>query len=126
MEGMTRTIRVGTDYQCQVPDCATQGSTRIEFEESGGDPNDSGDNILYQLNGNQIERSSNGGATFVSVTAPEVVVESLRFYVDGAGPTPDQEQPSVLIVVNGRAGISDRAQTDFSIQTFVSQRLPDE
>jgi hypothetical protein len=59
------------------------------------------------------------------VTAPEVQIEHLRFYVDGESDT-DDKQPRVLLVVRGKAGAEKvKTTTTFSIQASATQRLLD-
>lgn len=111
-EGMTRTIRVGTDYVV----FPNPGSS-ISFTDSQGIA------TVYRVSDAQVERSVGGGA-FVSITAPEVVVDELRFGLDGTD-AGDDEQPSVLIRLRGHTGEQLRIQTTFNLQTLVSQRLLD-
>jgi prepilin-type N-terminal cleavage/methylation domain-containing protein len=130
MESMTRTMRVGTTYHCGTSgnlgtpfDCATSGSAGMAFEKSGGTTGDNDDQVVYELQGTALARSVDGGGTFLSVTAPEVVIDTLTFYVDGA--ETETAQPLVLIVMQGHAGVSEGERTDFSIETLVSQRALD-
>lgn len=116
LDSMTRALRVGTEYDCGVSACASEGSNTLTFTDVDGR------NIRYRLNKstNQIERSIEG-ADFQGLTAPEVTVDRLMFYVDGVG---SEGQPRVLVVVGGHAG-SGRSETTFNIQTLVSQRSLD-
>lgn len=79
--------------------------------------------IVYRLNGSEIDKSIDGGSTYVPVTAPEMTITSLAFYVTGATPS-DQFQPKVLIKIAGYSGMTTSA-TNFSLQTLVSQRAFD-
>ena len=78
---------------------------------------------MYRLQNGEIQLSKQSGAasTFQSVTAPNVVVEYMWFYVDGA--TSDTEQAGVLITLGGYVEDSNRTRTEFNLETFVSQRL---
>ena len=127
-ENMTRNIRVGKTYHCgtggtitSAQDCIA-GASYFAFEGVDGNPSSSGDQIVYRLLGNQIQKSSDGGSNFVGINAPEIIVEGLNFYVEGA-PTGDSKQPKVLITVFGQTGISARTRSDFNLQTLVSQRF---
>src|SRR3989344_865344 len=129
LEGMSRSIRVGTTYHCgnsgiltAVLDC--DGESYFAFEKSGGDPGNSGDQVVYKLQAGRIEKSSDGGGSFIAVTAPEVVVEDLKFYTTGSSTT-DSNQPRVLIIVRGYAGTKEKTRSDFDIQTSVTQRQLD-
>ncbi len=131
MESMSRTIRVGTVYHCGVAgsagtpqDCA-QGSSYLAFEASDGDPDTLSDQVIYRLINSRIERSLDGGGTFVPITASEVIVENLMFYVVGSEPSPDTVQPKVVMIVQGHANVTERSRSEFNIQTTIAQRLPD-
>ncbi len=150
LESMSRTIRVGAIYRCipggyssvnidKTQDC-NGGADAFAFEKFGGNRSDPSDQIVYRLNSNQIEKSTNGGASFVALTSPEIRIEGLKFYVRGShqsnpttGPS-DDEQPVVLISVYGCAGLktsencsspATKTKVDFNLQTTVTQRLLD-
>ena len=133
LESMTRSIRVGGTYHCgsavgngwNTPrNCPTNGSTYFIFEGVNG-TDDPSDQIHYQLNNaGRIVRSTDNGATFIGLTAPdEVVVEELSFFVSGAEDT-DTEQPRVLIIVRGYAGVEEK-RVEFNLQTLIAQRAID-
>lgn len=135
LENMSRNIRVGTTYHCNTsatvpanidtPNDCPSGGVLIGFEPTGGDPNDKSDQIVYRLNGNRLERSTDGGATFLSVTAEEVRITNLDFFVTGAEISGDTEQPRVVMVIQGVAGPTPALESEFNIQATVSQRLLD-
>ncbi|PIP86699.1 hypothetical protein COV42_02555 [Candidatus Campbellbacteria bacterium CG11_big_fil_rev_8_21_14_0_20_44_21] len=136
VESISKSMRVGSNYHCEdvvgeiVPpnldtprDCSAGGNF-VAFESSGGNRDSSSDQVVFRLNGAQIERSVDGGASFVGMTAPEVVITEntgLRFYVLGA-PTFDALQPKVIIVIRGEVDLGPKAKTNFDIQTSLSQR----
>ncbi len=64
--------------------------------------------------------SACGWAQPVALTAPEVNVQNLSFYVDGADSS-DGHQTSVALFVNGIASTLDDT-TPFALQTYVSER----
>lgn len=142
LEGMSRSIRVGTDYNCvtsaSVPpspplvaqiatpqDCAGGGGTLLAFESAAGDPNNPNDQVVYRINGKQIERSLQSGrnGTWVAITAPEVSIDSFNFYVIGSTQG-DSIQPRVLIRIKGSAVVPG-GTTTFNVQASVVQRLLD-
>ncbi len=143
LESMSRKIRVGATYRCipggysstnidKIQDCNVGGDA-FAFEPFGGDQSNPSDQIVYRLNSNQIERSTDGGASFVALTSPEIRIEGLKFYVRGSTPS-DSEQPVVLISVYGCAGLkaseacsspATKTKVDFNLQTTVTQRLLD-
>jgi prepilin-type N-terminal cleavage/methylation domain-containing protein len=141
VEQMSRSIRVGSTYYCgdtavppsplilsQPRDCANNGGLLFAFEATGGDPDDIGDQVVFRLNGTQLERSLESGAngTWVALTAPEVKISNFRFYVTGSTPlgSGDTEQPRVLMIIRGVAELQG-IQTDFTVQSSVTQRLID-
>ncbi len=120
LDSMVRNIRMGTDFQCggTIGDCP-QGSSSFTFTcnpqtvtcSSGGS------SWTYSQCGSAICRTSMG-----NITAPEVSISSLRFYVVGSVPG-DMIQPKVVIVVSGTAGGQNvRTQTSFHIQASAVQR----
>lgn len=124
VEMMMREIRTGKNYYCgygtgsNTLDCPNGGNV-ITFR------NYLGQTIIYRLNGSKIEKSDNGGASYLSMTFPEITISNLTFYVLGSNPPPDQNQPRVTITVAGQTGITPRTMKKFNIQTTVSQRLLD-
>lgn len=138
MDSMTRELVVGTNYGCNdddiitPEDCDISGGEAITFCSSEDYP------ISYRFNVSNIERRigevDGGGvceegasitweqAGWVRITAPEVIIEDLKFYVSGS--TDENLQPRVLVNARGIAGDTGR-QTEFEVQTTVSQRVPD-
>ena len=131
LENMSRAIRLGTDYHCglglvEEPHSCIDGDTQLAFESEVGDPGTPDDQVIYRIsiNGTQLEQSIDGGATFIGITAPEVVIEDFKFYVIGAERS-DRLQPRVIMTIRGYAGVSLRAKSNFNLQTMVSQRILD-
>lgn len=128
VDQMVREIRVGTTYHCgggsfSGPADCLAGDDFFVFERSGGDPSTTEDQIIYRKNGTGIEISYDGGATFASLTAPDVIIDTLQFVVSGSLGS-DTLQPRVLLIVQGRAGTG-KTETDFDVQTIITQRIPD-
>lgn len=137
IESMSRNIRVGATYHCEennnIPpnnidetkDCPNGGQL-FAFEPTGGDIDDPDDQVVYRVNGEQLEVSAKGGSpgTFISITAPEVVIKSFSFYVDGTS-IYDAMQPRVVMTIHGVAGRKEKVKTNFNLQTMVSQRVLD-
>lgn len=138
-EGMTRAIRVGTTYHCrtsanppaaselsQPQDCAAGSGQLLAIESSTGSTGDVNDQVVYRINGTQLERSLNAGGTWVALTAPEVVIDSFELFVVGAQPlsASDTIQPRVVIRIDGSAPVPG-GSTTFSVQAGVTQRLLD-
>jgi prepilin-type N-terminal cleavage/methylation domain-containing protein len=131
IESMSRDIRTGTNYDCdgetadpQPHDCATTGATKISFINSAGD------NVQYKLSDDgAIEKNIYGqDDSSGNITAPEVHIDSMMFYVAGTGGVAGgsgigayTQQPHMLVRIKGYAGMNTN-KSSFDIQTFVSQR----
>ena len=135
VESMTRTMRVGTAYRCETTagqptqftpqDCPATGGILLAFESATGDTTNPNDQVIYRLNGTQLERSLQSGASnsWVALTSPEVSIDSFNFYVVGA-PSGDGIQPRVLMRIRGSAQVPGGVTT-FTVQSSVVQRLLD-
>ena len=125
VETMSREIRFGTRYHCGStgnqtnPQNCVSGDTYISFLASDGAQ------TVYRLTGSAIEKSVDGGSGYVSITAPEIVISSLTFYVLGATGAPDTLQPKTIIKITGTAGTKTNTRTAFTLETMASQRLID-
>ncbi|MDO8471013.1 MAG: type II secretion system protein [bacterium] len=121
VESMTKEMRFGRNYHCgsgavTIPQNCPSGDTIMSFLSS--------DNvqITYRLNSQTIEKQI-GGGSYIAVTAPEIVIDDLVFYTLGAG-TSDSLQPRVLMKIKSHAG-AEEGQSNFTLQTLVSQRVLD-
>lgn len=131
VEVISREVKFGKNYYCGIDttqphtakqDC-TGGSvppgTAITFTTSNGV------DTIYRLQGTQIEKSTNYGASYQAITAPDVIVQNMKFYVFGTTAYPDTAQPRVLLFMKGYAGTKPTLQSTFYLQTVMSQRVPD-
>jgi len=131
---MSREIRVGYTYHCgeggvitETRNCEGGGESYIAFEPFDGDPDAGTDQVIFKLESNRIQRSDNSGTNFLYLTAKDVVIERLTFYVAGTDIT-DNIQPRVLISLGGHVdlgSVGDRGKSYFNLQTTISQRLID-
>jgi prepilin-type N-terminal cleavage/methylation domain-containing protein len=125
VESMSREMRFGKNYHCGISGTLTvaqncpSGDTAVSFLDEDGITQ-----IVYKLNGTEIDKSTDGGITYVPVTAPEITITSLAFYVLGATPG-DTLQPKVLIKISGYSGTTPASESTFTLQTLVSQRALD-
>lgn len=144
LEGMARSIRTGVDYSCgtwtQGQDCgtSTSGSPGTLFTFTNADGQRVGYRYAACSGIGCIQRNVQGGAAgaWEPITSPEVVIESLEFYLHGSSRN-DQFQPRLTISVRGFMPISGGATASdecgnegvvcstFDIQTTVTQRLYD-
>lgn len=147
LDSMVRSIREGTNYHCgsgtytTLQNCSSTSDDpsnhyTFAFEPYGSTYNAqtglwSGRAIIYHYNSadKRLYRSTDGVlANAVPITAPEVSIDSLQFYVVGTAQTAqgDQVQPKVIIVVKGSAGAEGTtARTTFHIQAAAVQRQLD-
>lgn len=132
VDGMVRSLREGTTYRCNSatpsnPNCPTGGES-IYFESHGGSLADVNDDWVYAYDPitKRIYKSEDGNAAHgIAITAPEVIIDSVTFYVIGATRT-DTIQPKVMVVIKGTAGSSKtKTTTTFHIQSTAVQRVLD-
>lgn len=121
VESMSREMRFGENYHCgsgqvTVPQNCPGGGTLVSFLSNEGEQ------ITYRLSGERLEKQI-GTDSYIAVTAPELVIDDLAFYVLGAG-TSNTLQPKVIIKIKSHAGTG-RGRSDFTLQTMVSQRALD-
>ncbi len=125
LEAMTRTIRFGKDYHCDITvvpdttprDCAG-GASSIAVTDFNGN------RVVYKKVGNRIARTINGGAD-VFITGTDVNISTTTFRVLGSAPYAngsDLFQPKVIIVIDGYAGNKSTSRSTFVLETTISQR----
>ncbi len=148
LDTMTKNIAVGTHYHCEAAsefppepqDCNVEtggaGEISFLFNEDIDHDGSLNDTITYAFEPGTPERSgyisrtiTNGETGFETgptrMTAPEVNITDMRFYVSGSTPN-DSEQPKVQIYIAGSSLAGPRiGVTEFKVQTLVSQRIPD-
>lgn len=142
LDSMSRGIRTGTAYHCDIlqgsisttRDCTATAATSFAFQAADGTT------VYYCLGAGglclgagvtqcpantacSILRSDAGGDP-APVTAPEVVVSVLRFYVIGA--TDATKQPRATILISGSVMANGTQQTTFNLQTSATQRIYDQ
>lgn len=59
-----------------------------------------------------------------AITAPEIDIDTVKFYVSGTSLS-DQQQPRVVVTIDGVATVQGGTTIPFSIQTYLSQRTPE-
>jgi prepilin-type N-terminal cleavage/methylation domain-containing protein len=148
LESMGRQIRVGDTYRCVSKSTATStgidvnvdqtnncqfGKPYLAFEPYDGVRGDPSDQHVFKWisatstgSTGYIAQSTDGGDTFQRITAPNINVENLLFFVEGAARgAGDGEQPRVIMVTSGSVGTTQRTRVPFNLQTTVTQRLLD-
>ena len=112
LQSMTRELRVGHGYAC-VGDCSSGWSNDISFISY------TGESISYRLDTSKNEIIESTPESSISITASDIVITSLKFYLFGGSAS--NTQPRVLIAITGTTGGGTAAST-FNIQTTVSER----
>lgn len=134
LETISRSARFGSEYSCaanpaNTTNCVTTPGSMFRFKDQYG---------TYQLytltNGRVTVRkhtvlASLAAAPIQYITAPEAVITSLAFRVDGAlagrdSLVPDY-QPWAIILLTGYSGTTPKTRTDFYLETAISQRKYD-
>ena len=130
LDSMSRTIRTGRLYYCtdSVPG-TLPGTDTLDCPDGARGivlTDDHGNRLAYRLGGATIERrDSNSGATWIALSAPEVVIEDMRFYVTGSA-LGDTAQPTATISIRGHAGSKVSTDSSFNVETTVTQRVLDQ
>ena len=123
MENMTRSLRVGSKYNCgldknstlpnQVGDCPS-GNYSVGFTPA----EDPSGRIAYQFVNSKLEKCVSS-SDCVSIISSSVVVDNVKFFVNGTGN--DFVAPSVYVILSGSVTIKGKV-TRFSVQTMAAQR----
>ena len=124
LESIARNLRTGSSYVTVNSNdvCPFGGEDNIGYVDQYGS------SVIYQQNGGTIQIIR--GETISDMTASEITINRLCFYVVGQDPA-DQIQPKILITAGGivniasTAGAKMKTTSRFDLQTLVSQRLPD-
>jgi prepilin-type N-terminal cleavage/methylation domain-containing protein len=130
IESLTRDIRFADVYHC-----GSTGSLASPTDCSGGETSlavtTTGVTTVYRFSNGRIEKSI-GGGSYVPITGTDVTLQYARFYVVGSAPassavgTPGRDsQPYVVLVLKGYSGRKPSSQTNFDIETLVSQKKLD-
>jgi prepilin-type N-terminal cleavage/methylation domain-containing protein len=145
LDGLVRNTRMGSSFYCAnsgssappspvgVSDC--DGSNQpagnvFAFTPYGKDPTNASQKWVYWYDtsvpaSKRLRKSEDGGLTFFPLTAPEVQIDDMKFYVIGTN-SGDNQQPRLVMIMKGTAG-SNKAKTrsTFNIQATAVQRLLD-
>lgn len=140
IDSISRSIRMGSNFHCgcggsgdptstttpqncvMTDNLGSGGNICLAFEGQLGDPGNNNDQIIYRLYNGNLQRSTNSGASYIPLTAPELTLSSFRFYLYGTAP--NEDQPVVTMVLRGSASTTARTATTFNMQTTVSAYTP--
>ncbi len=133
LDAMSRSMRTGVNYHCDVSqgtitatrDCSSTPATSVAFLAADNQT------VKYcRGNGSTCSASgtavlvSKGSAAYAPLTASEVAITNLQFYVTGAQSA--TIQPYIVILLSGRVQVSASQTSAFDLQTSVTQRLYDQ
>ena len=132
LESMSRSIRTGSVYHCgagtltTTADCSASGATQFAFLSAQGQT------TVFKLGTTEcangigcIMRSQDGGTSYISITSPDIIITKLMFYVVGAL-SGDGVQPKVVMLSSGYTTVKAGEQSQFNIQTSITQRIYDQ
>jgi type II secretory pathway pseudopilin PulG len=142
IDSMSRSMRMGTSFHCGcggggdptfptgTRDCSmtdtlgSGGAQCIAFEGQGGSSASPNDQIVFRLFGGHLQRSTQSGAlnSYLDMTAPEITITNLNFYLQGS--TAATDQPAIIMTIRGRAGARAQTATEFNLQTSIAPRTP--
>lgn len=124
LEAMTRSIKTGVEPSTAGGILTVQG---IDLSAGTFDREEIRYKRLEDADGKgSIGRCKGTDCTnFVSITAPEVDVETFIVIPNNGYDTNDSIQPRTMLYVEGSVFISDKIQSRFRIQTSISQRRLD-
>jgi prepilin-type N-terminal cleavage/methylation domain-containing protein len=124
LELMVRDLRFGSDFSCNGVGNCSGGADNMSVVNS------SGDTIVYALVNESIYKTINTDPAF-AITASDVIVNDLTFFVSGVGVEGNsdfvsQVQPYVAISLNVGVEETSRESVDIQLQTGVSQYCLDD
>lgn len=135
LEGMTRTIRFGSNYNCgavgdvvtPTPHDCVSGADSIVLKRSDG----AIVTYLFNKTNKSIEKNILHYPLGVDpedgtyrLTSPDVTITNVSFRVFGSIEN-DQYQPQVIVVISGYAAKTGATKSSFTLETTLSQRKLD-
>ena len=134
VENMTRSIRIGSDYKCisghssVITDQTTcpDGAKGISFLPQDQTINDATHRVEYFFDSSgtgaiyRYQPAGDTNAAALQLTAPEVNLTAVKFYLYGSGNADGQSR--LFISINGQSGSPGKRPTSFMLQSSVTQR----
>jgi len=119
LQGMSLALQVAEgSLVCSGGNCSLTGGTTLSFESADAE------DVTYEFSAGSLFRSVDGGPP-IAVTAPELRIDSGRFFLSGEGPT-DNRQPLVIVTIEGVAGPMGKTESSFFVQTSITPRRLDD
>ena len=107
IESMAREVRTGKNF--------SGGVGSLSFTNAKSEA------VIYRLNGGIVEKSSDGGTSYLAVTGSEANVNYLDFYLLGQAPG-DDLQPRITITMGATSQIGNQS-ANLKVQTTISGRF---
>jgi len=120
LDTIVRDMRLGSDYDCGIPDteknCVTVPFSMISFKDKEGAT------VMYARDGStQSITRKVGTAAAYALTSDDVQIDRLNFYVTGVG-VGDFIQPQAVIELSASIAEPRGNPLKFDVQTYVTQR----
>ncbi len=133
LDSITRSMRTGYAFHCATGSISSLPTTPADCSGGGRSvsfTDDHGQRIGFRFNTSTgtIERcmtDCSNASNWIGLTSRDITIEDARFYVTGALPG-DNLQPMVTITVRGQAGARVATESNFEVQTSVTQRVLDQ
>lgn len=106
IESMAREIKTGKNF--------SSGASLLSFTNAKSEA------VIYRLNANTIEKSTDGGTNYFTVTSSEVIINYLNFYLMGQL-VGDGLEPRITITIGATSQVGNKS-ANLKIQTTISQR----
>lgn len=131
VDTMSRNVKFGTNWKCDDISSDCTDGNEITFDDRFT-LNGVLQTVSYKfevVNGiGRIERDIDGGPNdsggYEPLTSPEIDIDDFSLDISGIGT--DNKQPFMVLKIGGVAGEKLSSQTNFSLQTAVSQRQLEE
>lgn len=106
VEAMAREIKTGKNF--------SSGGSLVSFTNARGEA------VIYRLNNNVIEKSSDGGLNYSAVTGAEVTVDYLNFYLMGQA-SGDGLEPRITVTAGATSSVGNQT-ANLKVQITISER----
>ncbi len=130
VDSMTRNIRTANTYYCGALPSQLPGDTQTQDCPGGGSAiaftrERDNDRWGYRFSNNRIEQKIESGP-WIPLTSEDVYIESFTIIIDdtaGYYSGSDDEQPRISMLIKGHVENGLDTETDFLLQTNVTQRI---
>jgi prepilin-type N-terminal cleavage/methylation domain-containing protein len=139
LEGITKDMRMGTEYSCSATaagtlgvDCLTGGND-ISFKSSKTINGVENPYVYYKFSDDKLERcvgNTTAGTAcpngYMPITSADLSPLTGKFYILGVAQSKNSNpaqrtQPRMIITISGEAGSKEKIRTSFDLQTSLSQ-----